>query len=163
MARTIENERGDGQKERSEAPSRNPGLKALDKLVGTWKVSGETEGELSYEWMEGGFFLIARGDTQQGGQGTKHVEIIGYDHDVGATPSDVMTSRLYTNRGGTLSYTHEVDDKGVTSWFGAKGSPTIFKARWIDDNTLTGAWEWPGGGYKLTLSRIKGRPSAAKR
>ena len=48
-----------------------------------------------------------------------------------------MTSRLYTDRGDTLSYTHEVDDKGVgvTTWFGAKG--------------------------KLTLSRIK--PSDAKR
>ena len=57
--------------------------------------------------------------------------------------------------GDTLSYTHEVDDKGVTTWFGPKGSPSTFKARWIDDNTLAGAWEWPGGGYKLTLTRIK--------
>src|SRR5207244_6037766 len=62
---------------RSESPTRNPGLKPLDKLVGTWKASGETTGELSYEWMEGGFFLIARGDTEQNGQRTKHVEIIG--------------------------------------------------------------------------------------
>jgi hypothetical protein len=82
------------------------------------------------------------------------MEIIGYDHALGAEPSNVMTSRLYTDQGATLGYTHEVDDKGVTSWFGEKGSPTVFKARWIDENTLTGAWEWPGGGYKLTLSRI---------
>jgi hypothetical protein len=137
------------------APTRNPGLKALDKLVGAWKVSGDTTGELTYEWMAGRFFLIARGDTEQGGQRTKHTEIIGYDHEAGGTPSDVMTSRLYTDRGDTLSYTHEVDEKGVTTWFGAKGSPSTFKARWIDDSTLSGAWEWPGGGYKLTLSRIK--------
>ena len=137
------------------APAPNPGLKALEKLVGTWKVSGDTKGQLSYEWMDGGFFLVARGDTEQGGQRTKHVEIIGYDHEAGGAPSDVMTSRLYTDRGDTLSYTHEVDDKGVTSWFGAKGSPTVFRARWIDDNTLTGAWEWPGGGYKLTLTRTR--------
>jgi hypothetical protein len=141
--------------EEAKAPTRHPGLKALDKLVGTWKVSGDAKGELSYEWMDGGFFLIARGDTEQGGQRTKHVEIIGYDHEPAGTPSDVMTSRLYTDRGDTLSYTHEVDDKGVTTWFGAKGSPSSFKARWIDDNTLAGAWKWPGGGYKLTLSRIR--------
>ena len=158
MARTAENDRSDGQTRESEAPTRNPGLKALDKLVGTWKVSGETAGQLTYEWMEGSFFLIARGDTEQGGKRTKHMEIIGYDREVGAAPADVMTSRLYTDSGDSLSYTHEVDDKGVTSWFGAKGSPTVFRARWIDDDTLTGAWEWPGGGYKLTLSRIKGRP-----
>ena len=145
------------------APTPNPGLRALAKLVGTWKVSGDTKGELSYEWMDGGFFLVARGNTEQGGQRTKHVEIIGYDHEAGGAPSDVMTSRLYTDRGDTLSYTHEVDDKGVTTWFGAKGSPSSFKARWIDDDTLSGAWEWPGGGYKLTLSRIKGQPAGTKR
>ena len=158
MARNVENERIDGQTEQSEAPTRNPGLKALDKLVGTWRVSGETAGQLTYEWMEGGFFLIARGDTEQGGKRTKHVEIIGYDHEAGAAPAEVITSRLYTNRGDTLSYTHEVDDKGVTSWFGAKGSPAVFRAQWSDDNTLTGAWEWPDGGYKLTMTRITGRP-----
>jgi len=110
--------------------------------------------------MEGGFFLIARGDTEQNGQRTKHVEIIGYDHEAGAEPADTLTSRLYTNRGDSLSYTHEIDDKGMTSWFGPKGSPAFFKARWIDDDTLTGAWEWPGGGYKLTLSRAGARPKA---
>jgi hypothetical protein len=152
MERTIEEERGNGQPRGT--PKRNPGLKALDNLVGTWKASGETKGQLTYEWLPGGFFLMARGDTEQGGQRTKHVEIIGYDHEAGGEPSDVMTSRLYTDRGDTLSYTHEVDDKGVTSWFGSKGSSTVFKARWIDSDTLTGAWEWPGGGYKLTLSRV---------
>ena len=145
------------------APAPNPGLKALEKLVGSWKVSGDAKGQLSYEWMDGGFFLVARGDTEQAGQRTKHVEIIGYDHDAGGAPSDVMTSRLYSDRGDTLSYTHEVDDKGVSTWFGAKGSPSSFKARWVDDDTLSGAWEWPGGGYKLTLSRIKGRPAGTKR
>ena len=50
----------------SKLPTRNPGLKALDKLLGAWKVSGDAKGELSYEWMDGGFFLIARGDTEQG-------------------------------------------------------------------------------------------------
>jgi hypothetical protein len=71
------------------------------------------------------FFLIARGDTEEGGQRSRHVEIIGYDHEAGGAPSDVMTSRLYTNRGDTLSYNHEIDEKGVTSWFGAKGSPSF--------------------------------------
>ena len=104
--------------------------------------------------MDGGFFLIAHGDTEQGSQRTKHTEIIGYDHEAGAAPADVLTSRLYTNRGDTLSYTHEVDEQGMTSWFGAKGSPAVFRARWSDEKTLNGAWEWPGGGYKLTMTRV---------
>src|SRR6266852_8147625 len=129
MARTVENQRENGQTEEPQAPTRNPRLAPLEKLVGAWKVSGETSGTLAYEWMEGGFFLIARGDTEQSGQRTQHVEIIGYDHEAGAEPADVMTSRLYSNRGDTLSYTHEIDDKGVTTWFGPKGSPASFKAR----------------------------------
>jgi hypothetical protein len=47
MARSVENQREEGQTEEPKAPARNPGLKALNKLVGTWKVSGETDGELS--------------------------------------------------------------------------------------------------------------------
>jgi hypothetical protein len=38
-----------------------------DRLVGTWKVSGEIEGETRWEWMEGGFFLIQRGWTRREG------------------------------------------------------------------------------------------------
>ena len=105
--------------------------------------------------------------TQGAGPGS--IEHRGIDHaasaiervEVTAEPScapEVITSPLYTNRGDTMSYTHEVDEKGVTRWFGAKGSPAVFRAQWSDDNTLTGAWEWPGGGYKLTMTRIKGRP-----
>jgi hypothetical protein len=155
MAETVEETR-EASQATTKSPTRNPGLKPLEKLVGTWKVSGETQGQLVYEWLDGGFFLLARGDTKQGGKRTKHIEIIGYDHEAGAAPANVMTSRLYTDQGDTLSYTHEIDEKGVTSWFGPKGSPAAFRARWIDDDTLSGAWEWPGGGYKLTLSRNKG-------
>src|SRR3989442_5720058 len=159
MARTEVDQPSDGQTEGAEAGDRNPGLEGLDKLVGTWNVSGETAGRITYEWMEGGFFLIAHGDTQQGGKRTRHIEIIGYDHHAGAAPADVMTSRLYTDRGDTLDYTHEVGDRSMTSSFGAKGAPALFKARWSDDgNTLTGAWEWPGGGYTLTMRRMVGRP-----
>jgi hypothetical protein len=144
-------------KSTAEAPTRHPGLKALDKLVGTWRIEGETPGEITYRWMEGGFFLLAQADVKQAGVRQGHIEIIGYDRGAGATKSsDTMTSRLYTTRGDTLDYTHEVDDKTVTSWFGEKGSPSVFKARWSEDgNTLSGEWVWPGGGYKLTLTRVK--------
>jgi len=35
MADTVEQQRDDSQTEESKASTRNPGLKALDKLVGT--------------------------------------------------------------------------------------------------------------------------------
>jgi hypothetical protein len=36
-------------------------VKALDRLVGRWDVSGGAIGTVTYEWMEGGFFLLQRG------------------------------------------------------------------------------------------------------
>jgi hypothetical protein len=79
---------------------RPAGLRFLDRLVGTWRMTGGTEGRLTYEWMDGGFFLIARGDINQQGQRLKHIEIIGYQHPVEATgPANVLTSRLFTSAG----------------------------------------------------------------
>lgn len=40
-----------------QSPKPSPDLKSLDRLVGTWKVSGEAQGQMRYEWKEGGFFL----------------------------------------------------------------------------------------------------------
>jgi hypothetical protein len=139
----------------TEAPTPNPGLRVLERMVGKWRVSGEAEGELTYEWLDGKFFLIAHGDFTQGGRHTTHIEIIGYEHALGSEPATEITSRLYTSSGDSLSYTHEFDDKGMTTWFGAKGAPTKFTAKWAGNDKMNGAWEWPGGGYTLTLTRIK--------
>ncbi|MCL3836992.1 hypothetical protein [Aeromicrobium duanguangcaii] len=40
----------------------NTALNTLDKLVGTWTVSGGAEGTVIYEWTEGGFFLLQHVD-----------------------------------------------------------------------------------------------------
>src|SRR5687768_7766089 len=81
----------------------DPELKRLDKLVGTWKISGEAQGEVRYEWMEGGFFLIQHVDLEQYGQQNKGIEIIGRERVFGATePSKDIKSRFYGNMGDTL-------------------------------------------------------------
>ena len=36
----------------NEGPKPNPDLKGLDKLIGTWKQSGELDGETTFEWAE---------------------------------------------------------------------------------------------------------------
>ena len=43
-------------------PQPNAALKKLEKLIGTWEVSGGAQGRVTYEWMEGGFFLIQHVD-----------------------------------------------------------------------------------------------------
>ncbi len=69
------------------APEPSPTLRKLEKLVGTWKVSGEAQGQVTFEWMEGGFFLIQHVDLEKDGHKIKGFEIIGHErgqpHDLG--------------------------------------------------------------------------------
>ena len=52
-------------------PEPNPDLRRLDRLVGTWEMSGDVQGRVTFEWMEGGFFLIQHVDLGQHGQRKK--------------------------------------------------------------------------------------------
>jgi hypothetical protein len=94
-----------------------------DRLVGTWKVSGEAEGETSWEWMEGGFFLIQRGWTHREETERKYLQVIGHDRMPGSEPADAITGRLYTSNGDTLNYMCEHEGDTMTIWMGEKGSP----------------------------------------
>jgi hypothetical protein len=131
-------------------------LRALgERLVGTWKISGEAEGETSWEWMEGGFFLIQRGWSRREGAEQTYLQIIGYDRMPGAEPADSITGRLYTNHGETLAYVCEIDGDTMTIWMGEKGSPAVYTGTFsADGNTIEGGWEWPGGGYQETMTRV---------
>jgi hypothetical protein len=44
----------------------------------------------------------------------------------------------------------------MTIWMGEKGSPAVYKGTFsADGNTIEGEWEWPGGGYKETMTRAR--------
>ena len=145
-----------------ETPRPNPDLKSLNILVGTWKVSdpsgkGAISGKETYEWMEGGFFLMHHFDFDQGGHQVRGIEIIGHEHPFGAEPGKDLNSRVYDTRGNTLDYVYEVEKDTLTIWGGQKGSPAYFKGKLSDDgDTCTGGWVYPGGGgYKSTMTRVK--------
>ncbi len=141
-----------------QSPQPYPGLKSLNKLVGTWTVSGpDIKGQVTFEWMEGGFFLMQNVDFVHGGRSVKGIEIIGYDLPFGAEkPSENIKSHWFGNTGETFEYTYEVDDETLTIWGGEKGSPAFYKGTWSSDgNTNSGAWEYPGGGgYQSTMTRV---------
>lgn len=145
-------------------PEPHPDLKSLDRLVGKWKISGDSEGKVTYEWMEGGFFLIQHVELDQGGQKTKGIEIIGHLRPYGGEPSKEIKSRYYDSNGDTLDYVYEVDRDTLMIWFGEKGSPAYYKGKFSDDgNTLTGGWVYPGGGgYETTATRQKKTASKKK-
>jgi hypothetical protein len=139
---------------RNTAPS--PALKSLDKLTGTWILSGDAVGRISYEWMEGGFFLIQRVDIEQGGHTIKGMEVIGHERLFGATEeSEDIKSRFYDSEGNTLDYVYEMNGNTLTIWGGEKGSPAYCTTHISDDgNSVSGAWVWPGGGYSYSGTRV---------
>ncbi|MCC6191633.1 MAG: hypothetical protein IT318_21610 [Anaerolineales bacterium] len=150
------------QSENVQAPLEQPadyaGLRSLNKLVGAWKISGpEIDGQVTYEWLEGGYFLVQHFDFVHGGHPVRGLELIGYRRGFGdEAPAADITSQIFDNNGNTFEYTYEVDDETLTIWGGAKGSPAYYRGEWsADGNTNRGAWHYPGGGgYESTMTRI---------
>jgi hypothetical protein len=145
----------------TENAQRTPGpdaeLRNLDRLVGTWKVSGGAEGEVTYRWMEGGFFLAQDIALEQDGQPIRGIEIIGRERVFGAEPSEDIKSRYYGSQGDTLDYVYQLDGDVLTIWAGEKGSPAYYKGTFsADGDTVTGGWVYPGGGgYKSDMTRAE--------
>ena len=54
----------DNTNTQDQQPVPNPDLKSLERLVGRWTMSGDTQGTVIYEWMEGGFFLMQHFDFE---------------------------------------------------------------------------------------------------
>jgi hypothetical protein len=132
-------------------------LRRLDVLVGTWNVSGGARGQVRYEWMEGGFFLIQHVNLDHDGFINRGIEIIGHEQPFGAEPSVDIKSRYYGSMGETFDYVYEMEGNSLTIWGGEKGSPAYYKGTLSDDgNTLSGAWVFPGGGgYESTSTRVR--------
>lgn len=130
-------------------------VKTLDFLIGSWDFAGEVTGLTRFERLPGGHFLQQSGTLTQGGVAHQVVEIIGAEKPFGATTAaDQITSRAYTDTGETLDYTYELDGDTLTIWGGPKGSPAFSRAVLNADRTvLTGAWQWPGGGYEFVMTK----------
>jgi hypothetical protein len=144
-------------------PEPSPALESLDVMVGMWDLKGpesgpdgEIHGQVTFEWMEGGFFLVQSVDLDYVGRKIKGVEYIGYDGS-----NNTLKSYFFSNTGPgpfggvALEYVWELgDDDTLTIWGGFVGSPAAFKGEFSDDhNTITDRWEWPGGGYAATMIR----------
>jgi len=138
-----------------DAPTRDTDLDGLERLVGTWLVTGGAEGTIRYEWMEGRFFLLQHVDLVQDGQAVTGIEVIGHLHPFGEEPTPEIRSRYYDSLGNTLDYVYEVDGSTLTIWSGEKGSPAYFEGTFSADGTTNdGEWVYPGGGgYQSTMTR----------
>ena len=66
----------------SESREPSPALKSLGRLVGTWKISGEAQGQIRYEWMERGLFLVQHFDLVHDGRKIKGMDISFANHEL---------------------------------------------------------------------------------
>jgi hypothetical protein len=140
-------------------PPPHPDLRSLERLVGTWTVAGGAQGQVTYQWMDGGFFLLQHVQLEQDGQQIKGIEIIGHQRPLGAEPSHDITSRFYDSLGNTLDYVYELAGDTLTIWGGERGSPAYYQGSFSDDgNTVTG--EWVSGWRRLPLHRDQDRSLA---
>ncbi len=144
-------------------PAPDPALKRLEKLVGTWALTGRTlnssedniTGWTTFEWMPGGFFLKSFGEITFQGFLIQSLEIIAYD-----PKSKTFPSSVYSNLSGTvLSYEWDVQGNIVIhTGLGAKYTGTFSE----DDDTLTGGWRpdegkesTDGNAYDAVMTRVK--------
>lgn len=136
-------------------PEPSPVLRQLDRLIGEWDVSGSLLiGRISFEWMEGGFFLIQHVNGEAGGRAIRGIEYIGYDED-----TQTLRSHYMDVHGSNFTYTWTVEGDRILIWFGGKDSDNCFEGRFSeDDRSYSGEWRWPGGGYTATMTRVVRSP-----
>jgi hypothetical protein len=144
-------------------PKPHPALKRLERLLGTWNLKGRTldsqddniRGQVTIEWLPGGFFLQQRGEMELMGFKGQSLEIVGYDPATNIFPSTVYSSM----DGIPLPYYWDIQGNVVTHWTeGAKYTGTFSD----DGNMLSGGWRpdkedeaTAGNAYDAVMIRVK--------
>ena len=136
--------------------ARRAALHSLDRLVGTWAVEGPgTTGTVRYSWFEDEAFLVQTIDMVADGAVTRGVEYIGWDPE-----SATLRSHYFGSSGEILEYTYDLTGDTLTIWFGGTDSPAKFVGTFdATGNRNAGGWQWPGGGYESTMTRIEEDPA----
>lgn len=141
-----------------------PQHQRLGVFVGKWTTQGRTKatpsapaaeivGTDTYEWLEGGFFLVHRVDVRMGAEQVKGLEIIAYD-----ASSETYRTHAFDSQGTYGTYQATVHD-GVWTFMGALERATVV----LSDagNTMTIQWERSTDGLSwlpwmdVTLTKAK--------
>ena len=72
------------------------------------------------------------------------------------TEAGQLTSHFFSASGEILEYTYDLTGDTLTIWFGTTESPARFVGTFdAARDRNTGSWQWPGGGYESTMTRIQ--------
>ena len=139
----------------------NPAIQHLQPLVGEWRVGlpGATPDEMvaraSYEWLEGGAFLINR--SQAPDPYPSGVVVIGCDDSTGR-----CTMEYFDSRGVARIYEMSLSDGIWKQWRDAPGFFQRFTGTFSDDgDTIHATWELSEDGttwekdFDLVYQRVK--------
>jgi hypothetical protein len=119
-----------------------PELQSLEVLIGKWNNAIEFKsdpdntgtGSVTYEWMEGQFFIVERFEHTFKKEGAhKGLSIIGYDNE-----KQSCLSHFFDNHGNIRTYKLSIRDGAFTingEWERYTGEVSE------DGNTITGTWE----------------------
>ncbi|HTE73165.1 MAG TPA: DUF1579 family protein [Actinomycetes bacterium] len=146
------------------APKPHPKLRELDVLEGTWRLEGHDldgssafTGTVTRRWLPGGHFLVQ--EMSIDGEEHHGAEYIGYDH-----AQQTLRSMFFSIEGPgpfcsfALEYFWQIEGDDLTIWHRFKDSPARFTGKIDRDaGTIEGRWEWPGGGYQATATRLDER------
>jgi hypothetical protein len=128
-----------------ELPTPDPALRRLDRFVGTWRMEGHLvgsderniQGEATYRWLPGGFFLEQRITLDFMGMRIESLELIGYDPETKTYPSTAFSNVSPT----PLPYTWEVGEDTLKISVSYAPLDATFDGRWsADGESFGGGW-----------------------
>jgi hypothetical protein len=143
----------------------NPALKNLEILVGEWDMeisaasflsdpSAVLHGHASFEWLEGGDFLVARQGSKAAGP-PYSTSIIGRDETI-----ETYTVLYFDDRGVSRIYQMSLEGGQWKQWRQAPGFFQRFTGSFSDDgDTINASWEKSSDGsawqhdFNLTYKR----------
>lgn len=132
------------EKSNREASIPNPALKPFSVLIGTWNTVGmhplipdtTLHGRTSFEWLEGGAFLMMRSEIDEPGIPTG-IAIIGSDDAIGE-----YFMLYFDERGVSRKHNVSLHDNILKWWRNAPGFSQRYTGTIVDDgNTIIGKGE----------------------
>lgn len=143
------------------ADDANPALKRLDALTGRWRLDGRFDdpdvtltGWEAFEWLDGGYFMVVRWDTDTSGYQNSGIMVIEYDEQ-----QQACVGHYFDNEGATRPFEMAVQDDEFTMI----GETYRYTGTFDEDRTtITGRWEQREDGeadweyfYDLTYTKTK--------